>query len=300
MLDRALLARYLRQRAELGERELFLEGCSAEELLAALASSPPPTEWESGTAGEREKPATSSAAARASMLREVLGPLPAGIVGGAARPEVAAPPAGAISLSPALPLSHSAESAQPSPKPSPLQVLGEQARSCTACRLSEGRRSVVFGEGDPAARLVVVGEAPGQEEDRTGRPFVGQAGKLLDLLLMSVGLPRESVYICNTLKCRPPQNRNPLPDELAACSGFLQGQLSAIAPSVLLAVGKFPAQSLVGSEESISRLRGRLFRYRGIPLVVTYHPAFLLRSPQWITTAWEDFQLARKVLDEQA
>ncbi len=182
-----------------------------------------------------------------------------------------------------------------------LQVLAAEVAQCTACGLATaGRRQTVFGRGDPTAQLVVVGEAPGQEEDRTGQPFVGPAGKLLDLLLLSAGFPRESVYICNTLKCRPPQNRNPLPDELAACSGFLKGQLAAIAPRVLLAVGKFAAQSLVGSEDSISRLRGRVFRYEGGPLVVTYHPAFLLRSPQWTVTAWEDFQLARKVLDERA
>jgi DNA polymerase len=179
-------------------------------------------------------------------------------------------------------------------------VLANEAAHCTDCRLHAERRTVVFGEGNPSARLVVVGEAPGQEEDRTGRPFVGQAGKLLNLLLMTAGFARDEVYICNTLKCRPPQNRNPLPDEMAACSTFLKGQLAAIAPRVLLAVGKFAAQSLVGSEESISRLRGRIFTYEGIPLVVSYHPAFLLRSPQWTRTAWEDFQLARKVLDGQA
>jgi DNA polymerase len=291
MLDRALLVRYLRQRAELGERELFLEGCSAEELLAMLGSGPRPADTATRRHGDT---ATLDSSARVALIREALA-APGAVAPAASR---AATPEAAPSPRPRVAVS--ADTAQAPSGQSPLQVLAAEAAQCTACRLSQGRRSVVFGEGDPAARLVVVGEAPGQEEDRTGRPFVGQAGKLLDLLLMSVGLPRESVYICNTLKCRPPQNRNPLPDELAACSGFLQGQLSAIAPGVLLAVGKFPAQSLVGSEESISRLRGRLFRYRGIPLVVTYHPAFLLRSPQWITTAWEDFQLARKVLDEQA
>jgi len=176
-----------------------------------------------------------------------------------------------------------------------------EVAACTACRLaSAGRRQTVFGRGDAAAQLVVVGEAPGQEEDRTGLPFVGPAGKLLDLLLLTAGFPRGSVYICNTLKCRPPQNRNPLPDELGACARFLKAQLAEIQPKVLLAIGKFAAQSLVGSEDSISRLRGRLFRYQGIPLVVSYHPAYLLRNGSAIRTVWEDFQLARKVLDEQA
>jgi DNA polymerase len=166
--------------------------------------------------------------------------------------------------------------------------------------LHEGRKTVVFGEGNPNADVMVVGEAPGQEEDRTGRPFVGQAGKLLDLLLMTAGFPRESVYICNTLKCRPPNNRNPLPDELEACSGFLQGQIDAIAPRVLIAVGKFAAQSLLQSEESIGRLRGQIHNYRGKPLIVTYHPAYLLRTPSASRVAWQDFQLLRQVLDEQA
>jgi DNA polymerase len=159
----------------------------------------------------------------------------------------------------------------------------------------------VFGEGSPTADVVVVGEAPGQEEDRTGRPFVGRAGRLLDLLLLSAGFPRADVYICNVLKCRPPDNRNPQPDEVTLCTtSFLHGQLEAIAPRVLLAVGKFAAQALLESQESIGRMRGRVHAYRGTPLVVTYHPAYLLRSPQMTRVAWQDFQLVRRVLDEQA
>lgn len=184
------------------------------------------------------------------------------------------------------------------PRNDALRVLRENALQCTACRLAGTRTNVVFGVGNEAAELVVVGEAPGQEEDRTGNPFVGRAGKLLDLLLMTAGFPRESVYICNVLKCRPPENRNPLPDEIEACSAHLHGQLEHIAPRVLLAVGKFAAQVLVNSEESIGRLRGRVFSYRGTPLVVTYHPAYLLRSPQMTRVAWEDFQLVRRVLNE--
>lgn len=160
---------------------------------------------------------------------------------------------------------------------------------------------MVFGEGSATADVVVVGEAPGQEEDRTGRPFVGRAGKLLDLLLASAGFPRADVYICNVLKCRPPNNRNPLPEEVSPCTtNFLHGQLEAIAPRVLLAVGKFAAQALLDSQESIGRLRGTVHTYRGTPLVVTYHPAYLLRSPQMTRVAWQDFQLVRRVLDEQA
>jgi DNA polymerase len=182
---------------------------------------------------------------------------------------------------------------------SPLGQLRAAALQCTGCRLHATRTGVVFGEGSESARVVVVGEAPGQEEDRTGRPFVGRAGKLLDLLLLSVGFPREQVYICNVLKCRPPENRNPLPDEMDACTRhWLHGQLELIAPRVLLAVGKFAAQVLSASEESIGRLRGRVLSYRGTPLVITYHPAYLLRSPQMTRVAWEDLQLLRKVLHE--
>jgi DNA polymerase len=182
-----------------------------------------------------------------------------------------------------------------------LQVLGATAAACTLCGLHTSRSTVVFGEGSATADVVVVGEAPGQEEDRTGRPFVGRAGKLLDLMLMSAGFPRAEVYICNVLKCRPPNNRNPLPDEVTPCTtNFLHGQLEAIAPRVLLAVGKFAAQALLDTQESIGRLRGSVHTYRGTPLVVTYHPAYLLRSPQMTRTAWQDFQLVRRVLDEQA
>lgn len=183
--------------------------------------------------------------------------------------------------------------------PPELVVLGQEAAGCTRCRLHASRRSVVFGEGNPRAELVVVGEAPGAEEDRTGRPFVGQAGKMLDLMLMSIGLARSDVYICNVLKCRPPNNRNPQPDEVATCSGYLHGQLDAIAPRVLLAVGKFAAQTLTDSDASIGRLRGRVHSYRGVPLVASYHPAYLLRSPNMTPTAWQDLQLLRQILDEQ-
>jgi DNA polymerase len=181
-----------------------------------------------------------------------------------------------------------------------LPVLQQEASVCVRCRLHESRSSVVFGEGNPNADLMVVGEAPGQEEDRTGRPFVGQAGKLLDLLLLTAGFQRADVYICNVLKCRPPNNRNPLPDEVEHCSSYLQGQIDTVAPKALIAVGKFAAQALLQSEESIGRLRGQMREFRGIPLIVTYHPAYLLRSPQATRVSWQDFQLVRQVLDEQA
>lgn len=178
-----------------------------------------------------------------------------------------------------------------------LAVLGNEVRSCTACRLHATRRSVVFGVGDPNAELVVVGEAPGHDEDVRGEPFVGRAGKLLDRLLLSAGFPRERVYICNVLKCRPPENRNPMSDEIETCSPYLREQIRLVQPRVILTVGKFAAQTLLSTEVSIGRLRGQIHRYEGVPVVASYHPAFLLRSPQWIRAAWQDFQLVRQQLD---
>ncbi len=178
-------------------------------------------------------------------------------------------------------------------------ALRETALACTRCRLSEGRRHVVFSDGNPAARLMVVGEAPGAREDATGLPFVGQAGKLLDLMLASVSLSRrDSVYICNVLKCRPPGNRNPLPDEIDACAPLLKGQIELVAPEVLLAVGSFAAQWLTGATRPLGKLRGKVYSYQGVPLVVTYHPAALLRNPGWNRLCWDDLQLLRQVLDE--
>jgi uracil-DNA glycosylase family 4 len=181
-----------------------------------------------------------------------------------------------------------------------LEVLSSEASGCVKCRLSEGRTQVVFGRGSADAELVVVGEAPGREEDRTGLPFVGPAGKLLDLLLLSVGIERGSAYICNVLKCRPPNNRDPMADEVATCAPYLHAQLDAIQPRVLLGVGKFAAQWLSGREQSIGRLRGSVHEYRGIPVVATYHPAYLLRSPHATRKTWQDLQLMRQVLDEHA
>ena len=179
-----------------------------------------------------------------------------------------------------------------------LDALREIALSCPRCRLAETRTQVVFGEGNPSANLVVVGEAPGADEDRTGLPFVGRAGKLLDLLLASIGFPRDEVYICNVLKCRPPGNRNPQPEEIAACSPYLLRQIEFVAPRAILAIGTFPAQTLLGTTESISRLRGTVQHFHGVPLVATYHPAALLRNSSWVRPVWEDLQRLRHILDE--
>lgn len=180
-----------------------------------------------------------------------------------------------------------------------LATFRAVALQCTRCPLHESRRSVVFGEGDPAARVLCVGEAPGAREDETGRPFVGRAGQLLDRLLLSAGFPRKSVYICNVLKCRPPGNRNPRPEEIEACSSFLLGQVREVHPRVIVAFGTFAARTLLETRESLGRLRGRTHIFRGYPVVVTYHPAALLRNPGWTRPTWEDLQRVRRLADEE-
>lgn len=176
--------------------------------------------------------------------------------------------------------------------------LKEVATGCNACRLAEGRTQVVFHDGNPAGRLMVVGEAPGANEDRTGLPFVGQAGKLLDLLLASVGLSRRhSAYICNVIKCRPPGNRDPRPDEIEACAPYLRRQIELVGPEALLAVGTFAGKLLSGQDLPLGQLRGEVYSHQGVPLVVTYHPAALLRNAGWTRSTWEDLQLLRQVLD---
>jgi len=161
-------------------------------------------------------------------------------------------------------------------------------RACEACGLCRTRRQAVPGTGSRTARVLVVGEAPGAEEDQRGEPFVGRAGELLDQMLLAVGLDRRRVYIANVLKCRPPENRNPTPDELAACSPFLQRQIALLQPTVILALGSFAARALLGGEGKVGALRGGSHVYAGIPVVVSYHPAYLLRSLQDKLRAWED------------
>jgi DNA polymerase len=178
-----------------------------------------------------------------------------------------------------------------------LADLAEIIAKCTRCPLYKTATNPVPGEGSPTAELVCVGEAPGENEDKTGRPFVGAAGQLLTKILAAINLSREDVFICNVLKHRPPGNRNPLPQEVEACSPYLVRQLEIIRPKVIVAFGTFAAQTLLETKLSIGKLRGSVHRYYGIPLVVTYHPAALLRNPAWKRPTWEDVQLARRVLD---
>ncbi|WP_249364019.1 uracil-DNA glycosylase, partial [Bordetella trematum] len=181
-----------------------------------------------------------------------------------------------------------------------LAQLREQVLACTACGLCQGRKHAVFGDGAQTARWMVVGEAPGQEEDRSGLPFVGRSGRLLDAMLAAVGMSRErDVFIANVIKCRPPGNRNPKPEEIAACGPYLMRQITLLRPERILVLGRFAAQTLLGVDASIANLRGRLHQLkaddgREIPVVVSYHPAYLLRSPGEKARAWQDLRLAAK------
>jgi DNA polymerase len=190
-------------------------------------------------------------------------------------------------------------------------ALQEAVRQCQACTLCQSRTHTVFGVGHPRAHWMVVGEAPGEQEDLRGEPFVGPAGALLDRMLAALGLSREpsvgdpagagadparQVYITNTLKCRPPRNRNPEPVEMQRCEPFLQRQIALVQPRLILAMGRFAVQALLRTDEAIGRLRGRVHRYQGVPLVVTYHPAYLLRNPVDKAKAWDDLCLAAQTL----
>lgn len=169
-----------------------------------------------------------------------------------------------------------------------LEMIRDDLGDCQRCPLCTHRNEIVFGVGNPQARLVLVGEAPGREEDLQGKPFVGEAGRLLDKILLAMGTRREDVYICNVQKCRPPKNRDPEPEEIAACEPYLQRQLAALKPDLILTLGRFAAQTLLRNATPISRLRGNWYTYQGIPLMPTYHPAYLLRNPAGKREVWED------------
>ncbi len=178
--------------------------------------------------------------------------------------------------------------------------LRAEVAACTRCGLASGRTQTVFGVGDVHARWLVVGEAPGEQEDLRGEPFVGPAGQLLDRMLLAIGLPRPTVFIANILKCRPPGNRDPRPEEVDCCLPYLMRQIALLRPAIILCVGRIAAQTLLGTEAPIGRLRGQVHRFGPLrtPLVVTYHPSYLLRAPGEKRKAWEDLKLARRVFEE--
>ena len=224
-------------------------------------------------------------------------------------PGAAAPPATAAASRSAVPAPAPAVSAPPPAHPAPapavsssslqtLEAVREDLGECTRCKLHRGRTNLVFGVGSPTADLVFVGEAPGRDEDRQGIPFVGRAGQLLTRIIAAIGLSREEVYIANVIKCRPPDNRNPEPDEVAACQPFLFRQIDVIQPRVVVALGSFAIRTLLKTDGAISRLRGRAFDYRGAKLIPTFHPAYLLRSPERKRDVWEDMKRVRALLAE--
>jgi uracil-DNA glycosylase family 4 len=293
---RDLLRAYLRQRQELGEEELVLDRLSAAELHALLADAPRPAARPTDRPAERA-PAPAAERAATPLSRVEAAPPPPFPGEPETHRRAGAPVPG---TTPHPPSPRAPAAYVNSDQIASLPVLSEVreiALGCPRCALAQTRTHVVFGEGREDADVMVVGEAPGQEEDRSGRPFVGRAGKLLELLLLSSGFARDDVYICNVLKCRPPQNRNPHPDEVDACSPYLLRQVELVQPRVILAFGAFAAQTLLGTDVTIGKLRGRAHQYRGVPLVPTYHPAACLRHPAWVRSVWEDLQRARDVLD---
>ncbi len=177
-----------------------------------------------------------------------------------------------------------------------LALLAEEARSCTKCRLHTKRKQAVFARGNPFAELCFVGEGPGADEDAQGEPFVGKAGQLLDRMIAAMGYQRDEVYICNIVKCRPPENRKPEPDEMAACSPFAVQQIGLVKPKALVALGATAVQAMMGTTEGITRLRGRMKMYKGIPMMPTFHPAYLLRNPDAKREVWADLQEVMKLL----
>jgi DNA polymerase len=249
-------------------------GHEAAELMAALRGYLEELQ-ETGVDGLPRETAPRQAAASPAPGQPVAGPAAGRQVLKAAAPAVASP----------LP-----------PASESLEQIRADLGDCQRCGLGASRTHLVYGVGSPHARLVFVGEAPGFEEDRQGEPFVGEAGQLLTKIIQAMGLGRDEVYICNVLKCRPPENRNPHHDEIEACRPFLQRQLQAIGPVAIITLGTFATQTLLHTKEPISRLRGRFHDYHGIPLMPTFHPAFLLRSPEKKREVWDDVQQVMTLL----
>jgi DNA polymerase len=256
---RALIAEYLKQQRLLGGDSVILpESPRAERVEQGTVAAPP-------APAPIDKPAPSSAL-----------------------------PAPGISFDPP---SADLFAADPIQQAARLEDVAAIIAACRKCKLCEGRTNTVPGEGPANARLVVIGEGPGRTEDETGRPFVGRAGELLTKILDAIKLPRDQVFICNIVKCRPPENRLPQYDEIAACLPFLYRQIELVRPKAILAMGGTAAQSLLNTKQSLGALRNQVHRFRGIPVVVTYHPAALLRNPNWKRPTWDDVRIAARLLD---
>jgi uracil-DNA glycosylase family 4 len=309
---KTLLRRYLEQRRELGESELVLDSLQVDDvmrLLGATGNAPPvklsrpsPREIASAAVGEEVRDWRESLrGAGVNVDAPSAGARPE------AEPEPIAtePPAETttdMAFKKGIVVASGESDLIPSAieKLDTLEEIAKKVQKCTRCPLYETATQGVPGEGNPKAQLVCVGEAPGAKEDETGHPFVGQSGQLLTKILEAIDLTREQVFICNVLKHRPPGNRNPRPEEVEACSPYLLRQLELIKPKVIVAFGTFAAQTLLNTKTPIGQLRGFVHKYHGIPLVVTYHPAALLRNPAWKRPTWEDVKLARRILDSRS
>ncbi len=259
-----LLRRYLEQRREAGERELVLDDMTVEDVMRIVGAK----NWLHAAPPEAVVEPPPPVVADAAPI--AVGKVGADLFGG------------------------------PFASLDSLEAVAAHATACKRCALWSTATNCVPGEGSAKAQLVCVGEAPGEQEDLSGRPFVGKAGQLLTKILAAIDLKREDVFICNVLKHRPPGNRNPLPDEVTACSPYLVRQIELIRPRVIVAFGTFAAQTLLETKLSIGKLRGTVHRYYGVPLIVTYHPAALLRNPAWKRPTWDDVQHARRLLGDGA
>jgi len=300
---RVLLRRYLEQRRELGESELVLDSLNVEDVMRLLGAVGKPVALPTTRPSLREL-AGAVLGDDVQDWRASLRDAGVNVDAPKAVPEFVpqtTQPEAMKEMAFKKGIVVGAEEAELIPssieKLDSLEEIAAKVKKCTRCPLYETATNAVPGEGNPKAELVCVGEAPGAKEDETGRPFVGQAGQLLTKILAAIDFKREDVFICNVLKHRPPGNRNPRPEEVEACSPYLIRQLELIKPKVIVAFGTFAAQTLLNSKTPIGQLRGLVHRYHGIPLVVTYHPAALLRNPAWKRPTWEDVKLARRILD---
>jgi len=310
---REQLRRYLEQRRDLGETELVLDSLSVEEALALLGAkhgmkqgaARPPADDARGTAHAASDAPSSTADWRAAIRAaggapESAGKTPRVEERAETMPQSAASGASPLEDVPTGLVVGGASRAlfgDPAAKLDTIEEIARVVAECRRCPLYATATNPVPGDGNPDADFMCVGEAPGANEDEQGKPFVGQAGQLLTKILAAIDLKREDVFIANVLKHRPPGNRNPLPDEVIACSPYLVRQIELIRPKVILALGTFAAQTLLETKLTIGKLRGQVHRYYGVPLIVTYHPAALLRNPAWKRPTWEDVQLARRILD---
>jgi uracil-DNA glycosylase family 4 len=300
---REQLRRYLEQRRELGEREFMLDGLSVDEALRIVGAgrgAPPATARASEPIDVRQSEVAMPDDWRAALRAAGAEPTQGGKTPRAERGIPASTPEVGGQLAPSgIVVGTTSRDLFGAGGPSldSLDSLASAIATCTRCPLYATAKNPVPGEGNPQAGFMLVGEAPGATEDETGRPFVGQAGQLLEKILAAIKFTREDVFIVNVLKHRPPGNRNPRPEEVSACSPYLVRQIELIRPKVLVALGTFAAQTLLDTKLSIGKLRGQIHRYYGVPLIVTYHPAALLRNPAWKRPTWEDVQLARRILD---